>query len=294
MFVSRPEGEVTQVDFWNLYKDTFSPHPDKGPLLVASDVIKNVSSVFPAAQAMVLQDPVQRFIVRGVDRRKDIINEDFRCNWSRGTCSTNTFESVGDLYDHLLTHIDVAQGTDSICLWSTCPVTSLPKYALRSHVLTHLAIHQSVKQHPTQSDVISLAAHDSIFPNPNPTVRPIPPPRNTAIVYSQPTIDPPSTSLAALLCIRILFRTAFASVEVAPRADADHFGFPGVVEEMDEEEVAEQAIGDVDALDKEGERRGRKAFVGVRRLMEGVKLANDVLMSWIVEMTDAGVSGTTS
>ena len=38
-FVPDSEGQLTQVEFWNLYKDTFTPHQEKVPLLVASDVI---------------------------------------------------------------------------------------------------------------------------------------------------------------------------------------------------------------------------------------------------------------
>jgi chromatin structure-remodeling complex subunit RSC9 len=45
--------------------------------------------------------------------------------------------------------------------------------------------------------------------------------------------------------------------------------------------------------EKEGERRGRKAFIGVRRLMENVQIRDDTLMSWITEMVDAGISGRT-
>jgi len=44
--------------------------------------------------------------------------------------------------------------------------------------------------------------------------------------------------------------------------------------------------------EREGERRGRKAFVGVRQLMEGVRIRDEVLMGWIAEMVDAGISGT--
>ncbi len=85
MFIGKPDGELTQVDFWNLYKDVFAPHQDKYPLLVASDVIKNVNLVFPEAQAMVLQDPVQRFIVRGVDRRKDTLVAEKKTKMSVGS-----------------------------------------------------------------------------------------------------------------------------------------------------------------------------------------------------------------
>jgi chromatin structure-remodeling complex subunit RSC9 len=59
------------------------------------------------------------------------------------------------------------------------------------------------------------------------------------------------------------------------------------VEEVDEDE---ESVGD---SEKEGERRGRKAFVGVRRLMEEVRIRDETLMSWIAEMGDAGIYGTT-
>ncbi len=78
-------------------------------------------------------------------------------------------------------------------------------------------------------------------------------------------------------------------MEAAPRADADHFGFPGVVEENDE---MEQAPSDVDSeVEQEGERRGRKAFVGVRHLMESIRIRDPALMAWIMEMVDAGITG---
>jgi len=80
----------------------------------------------------------------------------------------------------------------------------------------------------------------------------------------KPIGDPPSSSLTALLCIRILFRTAFTSVEAAPRVDADHFGFPGVVEEDEGMDALED--NGFSAPEQEGQRRGRGAFNGVRRL----------------------------
>ena len=95
--------------------------------------------------------------------------------------------------------------------------------------------------------------------------------------------------MTALLCIRVLFRASFASAEAAPRVDENHFGFPGLIEEVGEKEGDEELSGGT-ASEREGERRGRKAFDSVRYLLEGVRLCEDTLMAWIMEMLDAGLS----
>ncbi|KAF4623828.1 hypothetical protein D9613_002230 [Agrocybe pediades] len=294
MFVAKVDGELTQVDFWNLYKDAFQPFADQYPLLVASDVIKNVTSVFPQAQAMVLQGPVQRFIVRGVDRRKDTtVSEKYRCHWDRSQCTSPPFASAGELYDHVLQHFASAETPEQPCTWMTCPQSALSKQALSSHVLTHLPSAQPPQKHPSQSDTITLPSEGYPYPTEDPTTRPIPPPRSTTITYQVPLADPPSTSLTALLIIRILFRASFASVDAAPRVDADHFGFPGIVEDTDD--PSDQADdGQPDGDDREGERRGRKAFGGIGRLLEGIRIRDETLMSWITEMIDASIVGTTN
>ncbi|KNZ76994.1 Chromatin structure-remodeling complex subunit rsc9 [Termitomyces sp. J132] len=280
MFVAKPDGEVTQVDFWNLYKDVFSPHAEQYPLLVASDVIKNVNAVFPEAQAMVLQGPVQRFIVRGVDRRKDAVaNERFKCQWNRSECSVSVFSTPGELYEHLLGHLTAIELSESPCLWSTCLRDPMPKSSLRSHVLTHLSSHQPPTKHPSQSDTITLPSNDSSYPIENPTIRLPPPPRSTTIAFQRPLVDPPSIALTALLCLRILFRTSFASADAAPRVDADHFGFPGVVEEQDDQDF--DGANEIGETEREGERRGRQAFVSVQKLLEEVRIRDDVLMGWV-------------
>jgi chromatin structure-remodeling complex subunit RSC9 len=295
MFVSKSDGELTQVDFWNLYKDIFSPFADKYPLLVASDVIKNVTNIFPQAQAMVLQGPVQRFVVRGVDRRKEpCVTERFRCQWDRSQCSAPAFMAPGELFDHVLQHLASIDAAEVPCLWSSCPQQPLPKHTLSSHILTHLSSTQPLQKHPSQSDTITLPSEGSPYPISNPTSRPPPPPRSTVITYERPIVDPPSTSLTALLILRILFRTSFASADAAPRVDADHFGFPGVIEDTDDPEGADPVDGEVNGDEKEGERRGRKAFVGVRKQLEGVRIRDEALMGWITEMVDAGISGTTN
>ncbi|KAG6814116.1 hypothetical protein H0H92_002111 [Tricholoma furcatifolium] len=287
MFVAEPDSEVTQVDFWNLYKDTFTPYENQYPLLAASEVIKNVTAVFPEAQAMVLQGPVQRFIVRGVDNRKDAItNERFKCQWDRSECSAIAFSAAGELYEHLLEHLAAIEDAESSCLWSTCSRTAMSKPSLRSHVLTHLSGEQLPEKPPSQSDTITLPSSDSPYPIANPTTRPPPPPGNTVITFERLLADPPSIALTALLCLRILFRTSFASADAAPRVDADHFGFPGVIEEQEDQDMNEE--NEFGENEKEGERRGRKAFLSIQRLLEGVRIRDEALMGWVFEMIDAG------
>jgi chromatin structure-remodeling complex subunit RSC9 len=78
---------------------------------------------------------------------------------------------------------------------------------------------------------------------------------------------------------------------MAPRADADHFGFPGVIEDTDELDGEDDRDGFAMDSEKEGERRGRKAFIAVRHLMDGVRIKDETLMGWVTEMVDAGISG---
>lgn len=289
MFVARPDGELTQVDFWNLYKDTFTPYSEKCALLVASDVIKNVNNVFPQAQAMVLQDPTQRFVVRGVDRRKDAtVVERFKCQWDRSQCSATAFQSPSDLYEHLLEHLSNLEGAEHACLWATCPQTSIPKHRLRSHILTHLSTSQPLQKHPSQSDTITLPSSGAQYPSADPTSRPIPPLRSTVINYTRSKADPPSPALTTLLILRLLFRTSFASADAAPRADADHFGFTGVIE--DTSDIDDDLDANLGGNDREGEMRGRKAFIGIRNMLENMNIYDSVLMSWVTEMAEFGVT----
>ncbi|KAL4070630.1 hypothetical protein J3A83DRAFT_4244545 [Scleroderma citrinum] len=287
MFVAKPEGEMTQVDFWNLYKDAFTPFGDRYPVLVASDVIKNVNVVFPQAQAMVLPGPPQRFVVRGVDRRKETQDiPRFKCQWDRSQCSTPAFVSAGELFDHLLQHISAVEVPESPCLWSSCSMPPVPKIRLGRHVLTHMPSSQPPAKHASQDDIVTLSVSDG-YPMADPTQRPPPPLRNAAVTYRRPLVDPPSTSLTALLIIRIFFRTSFVATDLAPRADGERFGFPGVVAEDEGEETTNEDY----TYEVEGERKGRRAFVGVRKMMEDVRIKDETLMSWVVEMVDAAYDG---
>ncbi|ESK90955.1 rsc complex subunit rsc9 [Moniliophthora roreri MCA 2997] len=282
MFVAEPDAEVTQVDFWNLYKDTFCPYSDKYPPFNASDVIKSVTNIFPAAQAMVVPGPPQRFIVRGVNRRKvTVVQERLKCHWDRSQCPLPAFATHSELCKHISEHVNAVNEDNAACLWSECLRSGLTKKALCSHVLTHLPSPQTPDRHPSQSDTITLSSPTGQYPTPNPTARPPPPLRSTVITYNKAAQDPPPTSLTALLCIRILFRASFASVEAAPRIDEDHFGFPGIVEDFSQEDVVE-----LTDEDKDGERKGRKAFLNVKSMMERVQMKDEILMDWILEMVD--------
>ena len=163
---------------------------------------------------------------------------------------------------------------------------------MRGHVLTHLPPTQLPAREPQLDELVTLPSADFPHPVADPTTRPIPPPRHAAITYTQPAKDPTHTALTALLCIRILYRASFASTSAAPRVDEDHFGFPGIIEDVEEKEGDEDMGGATD-LEREGERRGRRAFASVRHLLEGVRLRDTTLQGWIAEMVDAGLSGTT-
>ncbi|KAF6766656.1 hypothetical protein DFP72DRAFT_997716 [Ephemerocybe angulata] len=285
VLAARQDAEMTQVDIWTLYKETFTPYQEAIPLLGASDVIKYVTHVYPSAQAMVLQGPTQRFIVRGIERRQQVTaSERFKCLWDRSACSEAAFSSPADLFDHLLEHLGSLQPPALPCLWSTCQHTCSELQHLRAHLLTHLPSSQPQARHPSQSETVTVAPGTYDINTIPPTNRPVPPIRNATISYERPIVDPSSAALTALLIIRVLFRTAFASSEVAPKADADHFGFPGVVEDTSD---PNEAAGTDPESDKEGERRGRKAFLGVRHMLQNVRLRDEALMSWVEEMVDA-------
>ncbi|TFY75671.1 hypothetical protein EWM64_g8342 [Hericium alpestre] len=86
---------------------------------------------------------------------------------------------------------------------------------------------------------------------------------------------PPSQSTVSMDCD-----------DLERQIDADHFGFPGIVEDEADAETLE-AESKAIAAEQEGERRGRKAFVGVRRLLEMVHIRQETLQGWVDEMVQA-------
>lgn len=300
MFVLNPEGELTQVEFFQLYSVTFTPFGEVSPLLAPADVIKNVNVVYPSAQALLLPGPPQKFVVRGVARKQiKLPNQDrYKCQWDRGQCP-NPFgaQNPGDLYDHMLSvHLVRGDSTSGPhhCLWATCKQGPMSLKHLRSHVLTHIPLTQPFPKHSSQSDVVTLPDPGHQHPVDDPTKRSIVPPREFFVPSSRVTKDPPPMALTALLCVRVLFRTAFASAEAAPRADDDHFGFPGIIDEQDDAQTQQQQQArDAQTEDKEreGELRGRGAFAAVREMLGEVRIRDDTLMGWVVEMVTAGTLG---
>lgn len=303
IFVLNPEGELTQVEFFQLYSVTFTPFAEMSPLLAPADVIKNVNAVYPSAQALLLPGPPQKFVVRGVARKKvKLPNQDrYKCQWDRSQCS-NPFgsQNPADLYDHISS---VHLGNESSnpgpqnCLWASCTQGQMSLKHLRSHVLTHIPLTQPFPKHSSQSDVVTLPDSGHRHPVDDPTKRSIIPPRDFLVPSPRVTKDPPQIALTALLCVRVLYRTAFASSEAAPRADDDHFGFPGIIDDQDEgqsqQQQQQQQVRDAQTEDseREGEMRGRKAFAGVREMLSEVRIRDDTLMGWVVEMITAGTSG---
>lgn len=145
MFVKRPGGEITQVctpssdgdlrkrihisqvDLWNLYKDAFELCQDP-PMLPASEVIKNATTMF-GTQSLVIQGPPTKFIIQDIDRRKDTILADkLKCQWNRSQCTAPPLSTAAELCEHVLQHVKSynVEG-EAACLWSTCPVDKIPK-----------------------------------------------------------------------------------------------------------------------------------------------------------------------
>ncbi|KIJ37280.1 hypothetical protein M422DRAFT_178270 [Sphaerobolus stellatus SS14] len=287
LFAASDAEEVTQVDFWTLYRETFGMRPDEQqlhPLLSAGDVIKNVSHVFPTAQAMVLPGTPPRFVIKGITRKMvDVTEERFRCYWTRSTCQSYHFQSPKELWAHVVEHINNLSEENAACQWASCQFSSTNLATLIPHSSTHIpSPHPPVKP-SSQLENVTLPTTSFPHPSPNPTTRPPPPPPNPEVVYPFASADPPSTSLTTLLIIRVLFRASFAATDSAPRADEDHFGFPGIVEEDSDEEIPDEDE------DTKGQRTGRKAFTGVRKLLEDVRVKDTALMAWIGEILDVSI-----
>lgn len=290
MFVPKIGGEITQIDFYTLYKAAFSAYQNQ-PLLNPGDIIKNVQTVFPQASAQVAETGgIVRYIIAGIARRTSFEAADrFRCKWDRGQCDTPAFPGAAPLQEHILEHLKGPESEDASveipCSWAKCEAGPFPRSRLRAHVLTHLPASQRPAKDPSQSDDITLPAANSPYPTAVPTQRPPPPPRRTAVVYTVPVGEPQTLSLTALLCIRCLYRASTETSEGAPHADQDHFGFPGVVEEDDEDLTRVSDLGT--DKEREGEARGRRAFAAVKYMMENVQIKDDALQSWIIEMVNS-------
>lgn len=79
-----PDAEVTQVSLWSAYQSQFEPHARKGrePLLRAVDFIRNVTSAFRNASAMVVQLPngEKKFVIKGLKPRETAVSPSIYAN----------------------------------------------------------------------------------------------------------------------------------------------------------------------------------------------------------------------
>ncbi|KAG8885738.1 Chromatin structure-remodeling complex protein rsc9 [Tulasnella sp. 332] len=310
MYILAREDEYEiQSNLWVLYRDTFQPHSDRavGGLAPAAEVIKKMMDVFPQTLAVLEQGPPQRYILKGIRRRFQ--EGVFKCRWTKGTCSVPSFENSGDLFKHIVdAHLEVemAQGGEGDamrCEWSTCPYGGVPVNTLKSHILTHIPSATPAKKHPAQPTSITLPTTPYPHPSATPTQRPPPPPPPQTVSYTVPSKDPSSTSLTALLVVRVLFRHSFPDVgdPAPPVSDELRFGFPmppalsGEIQQLakDREDALqdgggggadEEAHGEVEI---EGQVKGRRAFERVGSGLAKVRLKEESLAAWVEEMVGA-------
>jgi chromatin structure-remodeling complex subunit RSC9 len=284
IFVPDSDHEMTQVEFWNFYKYSWEPYKDKQPLLMATEVIKLVTSVFPLASAT-MADPEegrpQRFVLRGIRRRESVEEgAGFTCQWNNWGCEETPFETPQDLFAHVLDHIQ-EQG-DSSCSWSACKYDA-PSGGLRAHVATHIPSAKRPKRPPGQTALPLSASRIT-----DPVIRSPPPARPFDLLWRKPREDPPSTSFAAILVLRVLFRTAFTGGEVVLKTDEDHFGFPGVEQVGDGDDPrGDVAVEDLGYDEFEGLGKGKKAFSGISTLLNDVVLSDYSMAGWVEEIIDA-------
>ena len=101
MFEEDAHSNVTQLELWQAYQNTFTPHAaaaGAGALLAAADFIRNVSSTFKSAEARIdppnEHRPQPKFIIKGIKYRHTPINMDkvpySRCLWTDGATNDST------------------------------------------------------------------------------------------------------------------------------------------------------------------------------------------------------------
>jgi chromatin structure-remodeling complex subunit RSC9 len=274
LFAYSPGAEQTQLSFWTLYKDTFTPFIDKYPLLAAPDLIKNVTIAFAQAHAMVLPGNPQRFVIQNIKRvEKDPDLDRFKCRWERDQCTAEPFKTADDLHTHILGHLT---STDPLpCLWSSCEHAACETASLRHHLVTHLPLQTPRRKYAGQPVGVTLPEKTYPHPSANPTARAPPPAPTTLVKYPVTSGAPSSTSLTILLILRILFHYGFSANTAMPVASDERFGCPSLPTEDGDEEVEEQS---------EGEKKVRQAFLNVARRLQGIRMADKDVEHLIPEM----------
>lgn len=285
IFEVSPRAEVTQVEFWTLYKAAFSSY--EPAMLPAADLIKLVTTIFPSTQALVVNGAdgkASKFIIRGIDRRRSTAENRTKCRWDEWGCIEPAFSSPAALLSHVMTHI--TPNSTRKCLWGNCGREFSSHAAFMAHLATHLPLMTPVARHAGQVDDVMVPSNAEVN-TPTPTARPIPPGLQTTFRYIKPREDPPPTSFTALLIMRILFRTSFIAGEVVMKTDNDHFGFPGVEQGTgDGEEITGLIMNDLGYDEIEGQRKGIAAFRSLGNILSGIHIHDGAIASWIEEMLD--------
>ena len=173
VFEEEPESEITQIALWHAYQNVFIPIsngaiPGAPSLLPAAEFIKNVSQIFPGANAQVVNTDQSKFIIKGIRPRRLPVDPQGQpyliCRWQAPGEPKYCGDFLGSppkLFTHLLgTHIGVSQseggGFDSAnatdivddldCYWNGClrfsrtDSNSMPrtKQALAKHLRQHI------------------------------------------------------------------------------------------------------------------------------------------------------------
>ncbi|KAG8795744.1 Chromatin structure-remodeling complex protein rsc9 [Serendipita sp. 399] len=295
VFEVSPHAEITQVDFWGLYKTAFSQYGTDS-MLPATDLIKLVGTVFPTATPMVVPGvggKPSKFVIKGVERRRAAAEGRTKCHWDKWGCPTPPFDSPASLFMHVQDHhlLALARRHDhpiTTCSWGSCTHQSATQEDFMAHLRTHLPLHLPVVRHPGQVDDVLIPPHSHADVG-VPTARPAPPGPQQLVVYPKPREDPPPTSFAALLIMRILYRTSFVKAEVVLKTDGDHFGFPGIEQPLQGEggesvEGVETEDFGLDSL--EGQWRGQAAFKAIGGMLGVVQIHDPVIAAWVDEMLD--------
>lgn len=263
-------------------------------MLAASDFIKAVTSSFPQASAMVLpgaNGKPSKFVIRGLERRRAATRSRTKCQWDKWSCAEPPFASPSLLYAHVKSHTVLAPTTK--CLWGSCTHESSTPEQLDAHILTHLPVKIQGTRHPGQTDEVIVPSSSSSQPDTNvgtPTARPPLPPPQQLLTIPKAIEDPPSTSFAALLIMRILYRTSFVQVEVVMKTDGNHFGFPGIEQaaaEGEQETAGGVLLPDLGFDELEGQKRGKAAFKAIGTMLGNVHIHDAAIAAWIDEMLDS-------
>lgn len=284
VFEVSPHAEMTQVDFWNLYKGAFGTYGTDS-MLPATDLIKLVTTIFPSAMAMVIagsEGKPSKFVIKGLERRRAAAEGRTKCHWDRWGCPEPPFPTPAALYTHVRSHIALSPTTK--CQWGSCTHQSPTPALFDAHLLTHLPLQVPTSRHPGQVDDVIVPDHPAANST-TPIARPFPPGPQQQMTYTKTREDPSSSSFSSLLIMRILYRSSFTQTEVVMKTDGDHFGFPGIEQTLveGEDDPSSEDFG-LDSL--EGQRRGKAAFKAIGGMLSGVQIHDPAISSWVDEMVD--------